>query len=69
MQLVLKNYVPYEEDSREEYFDEEDNSNFQNWLDSVQSNNLEEADHTADIKLIGDIQYDHNQITHAHEVI
>jgi hypothetical protein len=25
MQLVLKNYVPSEEDSREEYFDEEDN--------------------------------------------
>lgn len=69
MQLVLKNYVPYEEDSREEYFDEEDNSNFQNWLDSVQSNNLEQANHTADLKLIGDTQYDHSQLTHTHEVV
>jgi len=63
MQLVLKNYVPYEEDSREECFDEEDNINFQNWLD-LNTNNSEAIGNLNDLKLIGDTQNDHHQISH-----
>jgi hypothetical protein len=44
MKVVIKNYVPYEEDSREECFDEVDNANFQNWLNSVQSNDFKQDD-------------------------
>ena len=56
MQLALKNYIPYEEDSREEYFDERDNTNFQNWLNSVQSDDFKQIDNITDSKLIGDVQ-------------
>ena len=63
MQLVLKNYVPYEEDSREEYFDEEDNINFQNWLD-LNTHNSEGTGNLDDLKLIGDTQNGHHQISH-----
>jgi hypothetical protein len=53
MQLVLKNYVPYEEDSREEDFTAEEKADFQNWLTSIQDDNLEQIDST--LKPMGDI--------------
>jgi len=62
MQLALRNYIPYEEDSREEGFDEEDNVFFQNWLNSVQSDHFEQdnnTDNTTKLKLIGDSQDAH----------
>ncbi len=62
MQLALKNYIPYEEDSREECFDEEDNVFFQNWLDSVQADHFEQKNdinNTTELKLIGDSQDAH----------
>jgi hypothetical protein len=53
MRLVLKNYVPYEEDSREEDFTAEEKADFQNWLTSIQDDNLEQIDST--LKPMGDI--------------
>ena len=37
MQLVLKHYVPYEEDSGEESLDGEGDALFQKWINHVQS--------------------------------
>jgi hypothetical protein len=63
MQLALNNYVQYEEASREECFDEEDNVSFQNWLNSTQSDYFEQKSTTTDgvteSKLIGDSQDAH----------
>jgi hypothetical protein len=59
MQLALKNYISYEENSREECFDEEDNISFQNWLTSIQFDHFEQkdnADNIAELKLMGNTQ-------------
>jgi hypothetical protein len=53
MQLVLKNYVPYEEDSREECFDEVDNANFQKWLDTAQAEDFSQSNNLTN--LTGDL--------------
>jgi len=64
MQLALKNYIPYEEDSREECFDEEDDIKFKEWLDSCKTKNFSQTDDISNLEITGDMESNYHQIIH-----